>query len=336
MTSFRTLLFFGILLAATTVPGVCRASVAVSPLLIDKTVAGRDMLEETITLTNDGSTPMRLFATVNEITMGEGSTIKAFLPPSMSNTSVSITSWIAIQRGRIELAPGESKTIPVKFQVSPSVLPGVYQAFIGFAHGSKRDEAEALVMSGQGNGVVVRLNIEKDTSEILRLLKFTVDRFITTAREHSLTYAVSNPGDVPMIPVGEVIIYNTRGEEVGTVPLNPDKTTVDPGATVEFSAPIESAGLFGRYKAFLQLDYGNTQRATLYDTAFFYATPLWALGALFASILVVVGFILYLLRRSFVDHEFDNEVGHVRMSINQGAISDNKDHDISLKKNTTE
>lgn len=316
-------------------PLAVHAAVVVSPLLIDKTVTAREMMKESVTITNDGSTPKRLFASVHEITLADGGAIKTFVPPSMSDGSISVTSWIAIDRGRIELAPGESTVIPLSFQISPGVVPGVYQAYIGFAHGTNRDEAEAAIMAGQGNGVIVRFSVAAETNELLRLLKFTVDRFVTTARDHSLTYVVSNPGDVALTPEGEVIIYNSRGEEVDALLLNPEQTTIAPGATVEFVAPLANTGLLGKYKAFLQLDYGDTQRATLYDTAFFYATPLWVLGALFVSILIVVGALLFLIRRAFAAPHHSDEASDVRMSVNTGTLRDNKDHDISLKNDPT-
>lgn len=316
-----------------TVPGIALAAVTASPLIIDETVEPRDSFEQTITLRNDTAVPVRLFASVNEITLDEGGAIKTFVPASVSDGSVSITSWIAIDRRRIELPPGASTTIPVSVRLNPNAQPGLYHAFIGFGSGTNRDEAEAKVMGGSAVGVIMRINISDTRTELLRLARFTVDRLVTRQDDSSITYAVTNPGDLPLTPEGEVILYNARGEEVAAVPLNTEKRMVAPGETVNFSAPITPKGMFGKYKAFLSLEYGAGQKASVHDTAFFYAAPIPYLIGLFGAIFVLCLSVVFWWRRSLVPYgDDDSHDGHVALYVRPGAVRNDHEHDITLTK----
>lgn len=329
----RLVILVAILCAAA--PTGLYAAVTASPIIIDRTVEARDMFSETIVLSNDTELPVRIFASVNAITLDAGGSIQSFVPPSMSDNTTSVTSWIAIDRGRIELPPGATTSLPVNFKINPNAAPGLYHAFIGFGNGSNRDEAEAKVFNRTASGVIVRISIADNRTEILRLARFSVDRLITGLRDNSITYAVTNPGDIPLTPTGEVIIYNARGEEVGTVALNTDSRSISPGETVDFKAPIGPDGLFGKYKAFLSLEYGVGQTATVHDTAFFYAAPLAYLGGLFGALFVLCLAMVFWWRRSLVTDAETESGDHVAFYIIPGRKSDEKDHDIKLSKSTT-
>lgn len=323
-----------ILSALLVAPSVVMAAVTASPLIIDHTVEGRDMFNETITLSNDSAVPVRLFASVNAITLGEGGAIESFVPPSMSDNTTSVTSWIAIDRGRLELAPGATTSLPVAFKIDPRAAPGLYHAFIGFGSGGNRDQAEAMVFNGTAPGVIVRIAIEDTRKEFIRLLRFNVDRLITGFRDNSITYAVTNPGDMPQIPTGEVTLYNARGEEVGAVELNSDKRSVAPGETVDFKAPIMPDGLFGKYKAFLTLEYGVSQKASVNDTAFFYAAPLPYLGGLFVTLFAMCLAMVFWWRRTLAHHDDQDGGDDVAFYVRPGTLSTDQEYDIKLSKLT--
>jgi hypothetical protein len=316
------------------VPPSALAAVTASPLIIDHTVEGRDMFSETITLYNDNSVPVRLFASVNAITLGEGGAIESFVPASMSDNTTSVTSWIAIDRGRLELAPFASTSIPVSFKINPNAAPGLYHAFIGFGSGSNRDEAEAKVFGGAAAGVIVRIAIRDTRTEFLRLARFTVDRLVTGISDNSITYAVTNPGDVPLVPAGTVILYNARGEEVGAVALNTDNRSIAPGETVDFKAPISPDGLFGKYKAFLNLEYGVGQKASVNDTAFFYAAPLSYLAGLFVALFALCMAMVFWWRRTLMPYDETEGADSLAVYVRPGIQSNDHEHDIKLSKHT--
>lgn len=312
------------------VPVAFAADYAVAPLLIEHTTEPRDIFEESVKITNTTDRKVRIFPTVNEITVGDEGEVKSFVPPSMSDNTTSITSWIAVTRGRVEINPGETIKIPVSFTINPNAASGEYHAFIGFAEGSKRDEAEALVASGRAPGVVVRLSLVEKRTEYLRLNRFNIDRFITSTDEAVVAYELENVGGMPITPSGEIIFYNSRGEELQAITVNPEQKTIGPNGRERFEQTIPNLGVIGRHKALLNVEYGTAQRANLYDTTYFNIIPVVYLALLFGFLLLTSLILAIWYHRSKSHpHEYEEEVS---VYVRSGIVGAEKEHDINLKK----
>jgi hypothetical protein len=312
------------------------ATYSVAPLVIDEELQKRDIVTKTITLTNTESRNVRIFPTVNAVEVEEGGTVRAFIEPSMiEDKAGEITSWIEITRSRIELGPNESKEIPLTIKVHPEVQAGEYHAFIGFPEGSNRPEAERVVKNGSAPGTVVRIGVGTVQSQFLRLTSYAVERFVRDGAPGVITYSLTNPGTDPVIPEGEIIIYNNRGIEVGAVALNQSKDVIAGKEEKSFTAEVPQGLGLGKYKAFLTIEYGLVQKTSINDTAFFYVVPLRQLLIIFGSILVLTALLAFIVHRRFDRepvHEGDiKEVGlYIRTS-----RSEPKDHDIDLSKKNT-
>jgi hypothetical protein len=303
----------------------------VTPLIIDKEVSARDIFSESITITNNNGHKIRVYPTVNVVSIDEGGDITSFTPPSMSDNTVTPSSWVQIKRGRTEIEPGDSVELPLQFKIHPEAEPGVYHLVIGFGTGKNRDVAQKKVQDGIAPSTIVTLKIDQDQTEFLKLGRFIVDRFVTSPENKAVQYTLTNPGEATVVPTGEVIFYDSRGAEVAAIPVNPDQESLTPGqeTTYTIAAPID--GLLGRYKAFLSVDYGTEQIASVYDTTFFYAAPWRTLLVLFGSVLGFAVILTILLHRRFgrVDYE-DGDGDHVPMFLRE-SVSEDKDHDINLK-----
>lgn len=323
-----TLFFIGILV----LPSLTSAY-TVRPLIIDLETEKRDIKSETITLVNTSDRIVRLYATVNEVAVDADGTMQEFVPPSMSDQSTSVTSWIEISRARIELAPGEERKIPVTIRISPLAKPGNYHAFIGFGTGSKRADAEQRVFAGQAPGTIVSISIDQVRNEFLRLGGFSIDRFILSEENAGVRYEIENPSDTEIVPAGEVIFYDNRGREVGSVPVNPDKERIAPGQSIEFTTAAPADESFGRHKAFLSVEYGTNQLASVHDTTFFYIIPLRELIIIFVVLLIVAAVITVFLHRRYGRDEYDDDDDHHHLPVfvRTGTASTEKDHDLNLK-----
>lgn len=310
-------------------PTLHAASYSVSPLLIENVIQPRDSFEESIKITNTTDHKLRIFPTVNEITVGDEGEVKTFVPASMSDNSDSVTSWISITRGRVEVNPGESIKIPVNFNINPRAVSGEYHAFIGFAEGEKRDDAEALVLAGRAPGVVIRLSMEEKKDEHLRLNKFYIQRFVISEKNKIAEYELENVGGQAIVPTGEIVFYNGRGVELKSVPVNPEQKSIQPGGKEKFASPLPDLGVIGHYKALLNVEYGEKQKANLYDTVFFNIVPILYLALLFGFLLLIsVALVLY-YHRSRNKHPEENE--EVSVYVRSGKTGVEKDHDINLK-----
>lgn len=303
----------------------------VKPLAFNFNVEKRDIVTETITLTNTSGSLVRLYASVHEVSTDREGVVDAFIEPSLVDRTTSPTSWIEINRGRIELQPGESKDVPFTIRMNPNTAPGDYSVFIGFAQASNQPQAIAAVMNGTAPGTLVNLVVDTKQDQFLRLEQFTVPRFVTGQEGSLITYELTNPGGVDVVPGGEVIFYDTKGREVAAVDLNLEAVPVTRDAPVTYTVAVPDTLTIGKYKAFLSVEYGTAMTDTIQDTAFFYVTPLKQLVIIFVIVLVLaVGLTLYVHRRYDVDED-EHGAEPVAMYIRDGQSVD-AHHDIDLKK----
>lgn len=329
----KLFIFLGILTLYTgSVHSVfANVSYTVSPLVIDIDVEARDIIAKEITVTNTGSQPVTLYPTVNNISMSEGGTIDAFLPPVESDRTRSLSSWIEISRLGIDMKVGESRVIPLTIRINPNPVPGTYHARISFAHGDNRDQAEKLVYGGNAPGTVISATVVDKKMTFLKLSKFVVDRFVTHAQNQAAVYTFKNPGDETVVPKGEIIVYDTSGKEVAAIPVNTENKAIAPGEEYAFTTEMPIDGLFGKYKAFLSVEYGDSQRASVQDTSFFYAIPLKKLAIIIGVLMMLVGIGAWHLHRKYLDTDEDDDSEHLTVHL-RDTTSEARHHDIDLTK----
>jgi hypothetical protein len=265
---------------------------SVSPLIVDEKAKQRDIIKQTVVLTNNTDRKRQIYVTVKNMDRTEGE--KDLLHRTKADINTSIANWIEITRGVIELEPGETKRIPYLIQVHLSATPGIYHAKIYFQEGSNRAEAERRTKPYQE--IDVNLEVLDDATERLQLSSFISNEVFFTGKEVGFSYLLENIGNRAVAPEGEIRIYNRRGEEVATLPANNENVSLLPEATSELAAVWQTGGKFGRYKAFLDLQYGEKQVATVNDTVFFWVIP-WKqiviLFVIFCIVIALIGYIIY-------------------------------------------
>jgi len=316
------LLFVGLL------PSMVQAF-TLSPVALDINVEKRDLQTRDITLTN-GDGYARVYATVHEIDLDESGEIKAFSYATNEDRQDTVTSWLEINRGRITLEPNEVRTIPLTIRINPNAKPGLYHAFVSFANAPDKYQAQKRALAGKTQGVIVRISIDQERTEFSKLSQFFVDRFVTDPAKEVVHYSVSNTGQAEIVPSGEIILSNNRGNEVGSIQINPDAEQIDPEQSQTFSATLPDGLKAGKYKAFMTLEYGAKQKASLTDTSYFYMMPLSTMIIIFVVVLLfAIGLTVLIYRRTqpVADHDATADVA---MYLRQG-VSESHDHDIDLK-----
>jgi uncharacterized protein YcfL len=309
------------------------ANYAVSPLIIDHELEKRDIKTEKIFIKNTSGQQIRIFPTVNEVTINEGGSIKNFVEPSMiDKRETAITSWLEIGRGRVEIAPGETKELTLTIRVNPEVEPGEYHAFIGFPEGSNRPEAENKVYSGDVPGTIVRIGVDKVQNEFLRLASFQIKRFVSKSDTEEVRIVLNNPGTDPVTPQGEVIFYDMRGNEVASQKVNEDSAVVAPKTDVTFVMDVPKELGTGKYKAFLTVVFGTSALTSINDTTFFYVIDIIKLLIIFLSVLALALLIALLLHRRYSTYEVEEDDHHALPLFVREGKSEAKDHDIDLSK----
>lgn len=308
------------------------SELTVRPFLIDQTVEGRQFLSEEVSLTNTTNRKLNVYATVNEITVDSSGEILKFVSPIMTDRTNTPTSWVEITRGRIEILSGETEVVPLGFRIHPNAKPGEYHMFIGFGAASKRFEVEQAAMNGDVDGIIVKLTIEDQSNEYLRIAGFKIDRFVTGEDDRTVSVELENLGDVPASPEGEIIFFNSNGEEKEAIPLNTDQVTVPAGETVVITSKIPFDNELGRFKANLSLQYGLKQKASLYDSTQFFMMPLHIIILMLVMAILIALFIFFLLHRALSYQEDGEEGFDLPFMVRDGHEAEPKEHDIDLSK----
>ncbi len=250
-------------LEASSTPRIGDGLFVVIPAVINQKAKARDIIKEQLTLTNQSDHTLNLYADVLDIhAQGEA--------PPPDSLEASLARWIEITRGVIELSPGESRTVPYLIHVNMRAVPGVYTARVRFLTGATR--AEAKEHTG-ATSLLLTLEVQDDARERLELGGFVAEEPLVTSGLANFNYKLENVGNRSLAPRGEIRIFNRKGEEVGTVPINPDKKTIEANAKEQLAAAWDTAGRFGKYKAFLDIEYGENQLATVNDTVYFWVFP---------------------------------------------------------------
>lgn len=311
---------------------------SVRPFLIDVTAEPRETITETVQLTNDSEyRKYVVYATVNEISVDKEGEIKEFVSPVMTDRTNTVTSWIEVIRGRIEIEPGEKEEIPIILRINPFAEPGEYHAFVGFVPAPNRPKAESIAMSGEADGVVVKITVADKREDSMKISGFVINRFITDDSKREVDVVIENTGDLPSAPKGEIIFYDSTGVEIDSTPFNTDGIVIAPGETATLKGVVPVDEKLGKFKANLSLKYGENQKASLYDTTTFFLLPLNLLLLIFGGILLGAIVVALLFRKAFFTSHVDAEDGEmVTMYVKEGHDPIPQDHDIDLKNTNKE
>lgn len=277
--------FFAIMAVSICAPIIARAQTAdltVTPIVLDDKAKVRDILKKSVTITNSSNRKLNLYPVVNNVNVASGTESFSQLQ-TVEDHQDSLANWIELSRGVIDLSPGESREIPFVIRVNLNALPNTYHADISFYEGSTLAEAQ------QRNPlavVTVNTEVQADIKESMQLNKFITDNFFFSGDDVLFNYQLENIGNQALQPKGEIRIYDRKGREVASIPVNPEGKSFTPEEAAQLAAAWSAAEGFGKFKAFLNVDYGNNQAGSLQDTVFFWIIPWQQLLAL-----VVVSFI---------------------------------------------
>jgi hypothetical protein len=260
-------------------------TVAVTPAVIDEEGKARDIIKKSVTVRNRSNSLISLYPSVNNIDMVNGK--EEFQQSTEADKTRSLANWIEISRGVIELEPGEEKEIPFVIRINMRAEPGNYHARISFAEGSSRAEAKQY---GNPASALVNVKVQSDIDVDVQLAKFFTDNFYLSGDDVLFSLSLENIGNRDVTPKGNIHIYNRNGEEVATIPANDAKKSLSPEQRGQLASVWNASGGFGRYKAFLDLEYGNSQRGQVQDTVYFWVLP-WKqlLGIFIALVVGIIG-----------------------------------------------
>ncbi len=305
----------------------------ITPFLIDETVEPRRTVEKTVLLKNDSTyRKYVVYATVNEISLGLDGKISEFIPPVESDKSKSVTSWIQISRGRLEIEPEGDLSVPLTIKTSPNAEPGDYYAFVGFVPAKNRPQAEEKVFVGEADGVIVKISIPDQREAALNIKKFKIDRFITGSGDREILIGLQNNGDLEIIPTGEIIFYNSRGEEISSTAINKENKKIKVGELVTLTSRVpNTVTKLGRVRADLKIKYKGRQTNFTNNSVYFYIMPFYMLMMMFVALFSLTAVMVLFLRKWAGHHKKVMIEGEdVSLYVKSGHSYKSHKHDIDL------
>lgn len=260
---------------------------SVTPAVIDVAACekGRICLEETIAIKNNSAARADVYAQVNDLSPAAG--IIPYGDPSDLPADASLVRWIDFYRAVIEIPPGETATQTLRITASPNARPGKYHAIISFPAGGNLPEAQASDQKMNAAKVQINLDLVEHQVEQAEINRFQPASALFTKNNISFVLKIKNIGNQPVAPTGEIIIYNKGGQEVGSLSIAGG--TIAPDEVKDFSAAGKLALGPGKFKAMLNLDYGQNNGKNLTDIVYFSYLPL----ALFIALLAIILGLLY-------------------------------------------
>ncbi len=285
---FFILLFFttGLMAKAQRESGV-----QILPHIIDEQVKARDLLKYDIVVKNVSDRKVDIYPVVNDISMTDGR--QEFLDPNLLDKSTSLARWIKFKRGVIDLMPAEETTIPLEINVNLLAKPGKYYAMIAFPQGPNRKEAEESMQNTSYPQLMINIEVEEQIVEKAQIKNFKSVKNIFFEWPVSFNLEVENFGNREINPTGAIYIYNRGGKEVDRIDINQTQEKINPGESKQLTLAWATGKGFGKFKAKLEVEYGQYDKRDLQDTVYFWMLPWWLLiiaggGFLFAILILTL------------------------------------------------
>ncbi|HAY12087.1 MAG: hypothetical protein US83_C0006G0043 [Candidatus Falkowbacteria bacterium GW2011_GWC2_38_22] len=280
--------------------------IVISPYVIDEKAKASEQIERMIKIKNNTEFKVDLYPMVNDVSSEGGK--QEFIDPGKLDKSTSLARWIRIQRGAIQLMPGEETEMPFKIEVNASAVPGKRYAIVSFPAGANTEVAAENLKKNNTTSLLINLEIEDVSVEKAQLITFEAERTTFFKWPVKFNASLKNTGTVDLAPKGTISIFNRRGQYLEKIDVNPENINILSGETKDFYITWDKNRGIGKFKAKLELEYGDKEKHDLADTVYFWILPLpfvlFFIGGLFISVSVLV---YYLFRRTYIHHQHKHE-----------------------------
>jgi len=281
---------------------------SVSPAVIDASAAPRAMLEYSVLLKNNTNHKLNIFPLLLDLKEREKINTAGLI-----ERQYLMTKWLSINRGSVEVLPGAEKTISLDIDIPNDAIPGDYFVSITFAHGAHRLEAEENALKMNPPRLLVNLRVEDQSVEKLSILKYYPVKKISTKPNPMIGLELNNSGTVDLTPRGKVLVYNKRNQEVDAIEVNPELETVLAGEIFDFDIQLNNNLSTGKYKARLELEYGDKISRDINDTVYFIViTKLFLIYFVIGLLLFIVLLSKLIFRRTYHHQSFSGNQEQIK------------------------
>ena len=296
----------------------------VNPRLIDEQAKFKEIFDYDIKFKNVSDRKIEIYSIVND--MSDEGLVEEYNGPGSADRTNSLASWINFKRGVIEIDPGEEVTVPLNITINDYAVPGKQYAQIVFPYGRNRVVAKERMEKEVFAKIMININVQDNIIEKAQIKRFLTSKKIFTSLPISFILDINNFGNRDIKPEGYIYVYDRRDREVAKIKANPGDIEIVPEAEIDLMPVWENDVKFGKYKAKLELEYGQKDIRDLQDTVFFWVMPLkWliAIGSGLFFIVVLMTFVIF--RRTYNHYHHNETLGQQEIQVEE------KSHVIDLK-----
>lgn len=288
-----SLIIFSLLAPFAPVVAQSSARIEINPYIINATAKAKEILEYNVKVKNITASVVEFYPSVHDLTSSGG--LAGEGEPSELDKATSLARWIRIKRSQVKLRPGEEVSLPLTIEVNMNALPGKYNAVIAFSAGGNRTIAAENLMSSNQPKLVINLEIEDQIVERAQIQHYSTGKTMFVKPPIPFDINIINFGNRDIVPQGNLLIYNRRGEEVSRLPVNEEGDMIAPEKDRDFHVEWPEVVGAGKFKVKLEMEYGQKDIRDLQDTVYFWYLPLKWLVTFTASVFLLIILLTYIL-----------------------------------------
>lgn len=293
-----------LMFSATAAP-LCQG-MAITPVIIDDIILNPGEADfRKVTVINTTEEPHTYYMrAINFMPIGEEGEIVI-----MHEQDFGLATWIVFPAESVTLQPGEMQDVEFQVIVPQNADPGGHYAAV-FASTDPPDIEKGVGIS-PNVGTLLLVRVQGDITEDVRLLEFHTrnNQKYFNRPPVDFDYRIENRGTVHVKPVGIVNMRGLFGQEIDANPNNSrslpssirhiettwvrDSSATEPGGFfTELKNEWKNFG-FGKYKAVLDISYGQEGKKITGETSFWVIPWHVLLTALILIIVLVVVMVFY-------------------------------------------
>ncbi|KKR04322.1 MAG: hypothetical protein UT30_C0009G0032 [Candidatus Uhrbacteria bacterium GW2011_GWF2_39_13] len=269
----------------------------ISPSMLEISSARGEVIHETFTILNTGSSEQTYFFDRVAFKPMEESGTPLFSQETKEASA--LTSWISFPETQVRVLPASKADVPFEIAIPDDIASGGYYAAITVSPTPTDIVTTNGAIIDAKTAILVLLTVEGETTQQLQLLDFHGALLSSSLPFSSFQFRVQNQGNVHVVPRGQITLKGFFGQTIQVIEVNTVEGRVLPSSTRQFEAqyPQETLSWLGKagyqlshlsigpMTADLALSYGS--EGTLFSSLTFWIVP-WELILVLAGVIGII------------------------------------------------
>ncbi len=262
----------------------------ISPPISEPKIESGESLDQTIRITNTSGRMIEVYPQTMDLKASGEDGRPSFYNAGDSNSKFSLASWISYVPAAIALMPEQVVDFKYTISVPIDAEPGGHYGAVFFVSnpGSTGNGSSQVAISSM-IGSLVLVEVPGDVTEKGNIVDFGTDSTLYLKGNNvNIGTRIANVGNVHFRPIGNIIVKNMFGKQVGNLVFNEQGGNVLPESARKFE---NNWGYnwknFGKFTANLGIVYGESGNS-LAASYSFWIIPYWLIIAIIFIIIILI------------------------------------------------